>query len=82
MGHGQLSVGGAGSEVSVDARRALLGLDDAERAVIVLRFFADLSVDETAATLGIPNGTVKTRTRRAVERLRSSGLMIEVFSHE
>lgn len=45
-----------------------------ERAVIVLRFHADLSVRETAAALGVPTGTVKTRTRRALGRLRDAGL--------
>ena len=33
---------------------------------VVLRFHADLSVAQTAAALGMPEGTVKTRTRRAL----------------
>ena len=65
-----------------DVRSAVLDLDDDERAVIVLRYFVDLSVDETASTLGIPVGTVKSRSRRAVERLRSSGVLAEELADE
>lgn len=54
---------------------ALADLPTDERAVVVLRFGADLSVAEVASTLGIPKGTVKTRTRRALASLRASGLV-------
>lgn len=40
------------------------------RAVIVARFLLDWSVEETAQVLQIPTGTVKTRTHRALKRLR------------
>lgn len=40
------------------------------RAVVVARFFLDWSIEQTAAALGIPEGTVKTRQSRAVARLR------------
>jgi len=40
------------------------------RAVVVARFFLDWSVEETGAVLQIPVGTVKTRTHRALRRLR------------
>lgn len=59
-------------------RTALLALPERERAVVVLRFYADLSVEDTASVLGIPSGTVKTTTRRAVAALRESGLLTEV----
>lgn len=49
---------------------AVNGLPEKERVVIALRFFADLSEAETAATLGIPAGTVKSRLSRAMNRLR------------
>lgn len=42
-----------------------------QRAVLVLRFFCDLSVEETAETLGVPTGTVKSQTSRGLEALRS-----------
>jgi RNA polymerase sigma-70 factor, ECF subfamily len=45
------------------------------RTVIVLRFYADASVADTAAALGIPEGTVKARTRRALAVLRDRGLI-------
>jgi RNA polymerase sigma factor (sigma-70 family) len=40
------------------------------RAVIVARFFLDWSVTETSDALQIPEGTVKTRTHRALAKLR------------
>jgi DNA-directed RNA polymerase specialized sigma24 family protein len=38
--------------------------------VIALRYFAELTEEETAAALDVPRGTVKSRTARALERLR------------
>ena len=40
------------------------------RSVIILRFFAGLSQAETAAALEVPQGTVATRQRRALQLLR------------
>ncbi|MFI5959521.1 SigE family RNA polymerase sigma factor [Cryptosporangium sp. NPDC051539] len=51
--------------------RAVRTLPDGQQAVLVLRFFDDLSVAETAAALGCSDGTVKSQTARALERLRS-----------
>lgn len=53
---------------------ALAGLDAEDRAVVVLRFAVDLSVDEVAGILRTPTGTVKTRTRRALAALRAEGI--------
>jgi len=55
--------------------RALLALDADERAVVVLRFYGDLSVAQVADILAIPEGTVKTRTRTGLAALRASGLV-------
>jgi len=49
---------------------AILLLPDDLRSVIVLRFFADLTLAKTAECLDIPQGTVATRQRRALQLLR------------
>jgi RNA polymerase sigma-70 factor (ECF subfamily) len=46
-----------------------LGEDD--RLVIACRYFLELSEEETAVALGVRKGTVKSRTSRALERLRA-----------
>jgi RNA polymerase sigma-70 factor (sigma-E family) len=50
---------------------SLLGeLPPRRRSVLVLRFFQDLSVEETAELLGVSPGTVKSQTARALSYLR------------
>ena len=49
---------------------ALATLRDDDREVLGARFLLDLSEAETAETLGLPRGTVKSRTSRALGRLR------------
>jgi len=55
--------------------RALEGLDAAHREVIELAYFQGLSQREISQQTGVPLGTVKTRTSRALKRLRK-GLML------
>ena len=55
----------------IELQRALAALPRKEREVVVLRFAADLSVPQVAAVLRCPEGTVKTITRRALDRLRT-----------
>jgi RNA polymerase sigma-70 factor (sigma-E family) len=50
--------------------RALLRLSYGQRAVIVLRYWHQLSEQETAAVLGNSAGTIKSQTSRALARLR------------
>jgi len=45
-------------------------LDENDRLVIASRYLLELDCEETAAALGIPEGTVKSRLSRALTRLR------------
>jgi len=60
--------------VSADERARLLaeleGLPEQARTVLACRYLLDLSEAETAAALDVRVGTVKSRTARALERLR------------
>ncbi len=57
-----------------DARR---GLPDVQRQALILRYFVDLSVRDTAVAMRCPENTVKAHTRRALEALRPGGLVDE-----
>jgi RNA polymerase sigma factor (sigma-70 family) len=50
--------------------RVLLQLPPRQRAVLVLRYWEQMSEAETAALLGWPEGTVKSATARGLRRLR------------
>lgn len=58
-----------GSWTAWRVHRALETLPEREREVIALAYWSDLSQSEVAAKLGIPLGTVKTRTRAALAHL-------------
>ena len=61
--------------VDDETRHALLdavnGLDERDRDVLTCRYFLELSERETAEVLGLRLGTVKSRTARALGRLRA-----------
>ena len=51
-------------------RQALDKLAPNQRQVVVLRYFAELTVPEIAGAMGVKEGTVKSRLHRALSRLR------------
>jgi RNA polymerase sigma factor (sigma-70 family) len=63
------------SALAAERRTALLEalrrIPDADREVIAYRFLLELSEAETAAALGVPVGTAKSRLSRALDRLRA-----------
>jgi RNA polymerase sigma-70 factor (ECF subfamily) len=62
--------------LEADRRRALLAsleqLPDSAREILACRYLLELSEDETAAVLGVRRGTVKSRSSRALDRLREA----------
>lgn len=71
----------AGDRALVEGRHdvlaALATLPRGQRAVVVLRFYDDLTEVQTAAALGVTVGTVKSQTSRALKTLRESSLLKE-----
>jgi RNA polymerase sigma-70 factor, ECF subfamily len=61
----------ARSERAADIRTAVAALPEPYREVVVLRFFAELSLEEIAEQVDRPLGTVKTHLHRGLLRLRS-----------
>lgn len=57
-------------ELRLSLQHALAELNPLDRAVLVLRFFEDRSVEQVALDLGKNASAIKTRTARALERLR------------
>lgn len=57
------------TEAALDAARLLARLPEAQREVIVLRYYHDLTEDDVATMLDIPKGTVKSRLHQAIARL-------------
>ena len=51
-------------------RQALAQLDADQHRIVVLRYFAELTVPEIASSMGLKEGTVKSRLHRALGRLR------------
>ncbi len=69
------AAGAAGEAAAVDVRdfveRALAQLGENEQAVLRLAYFDGCTQEEIAARLGEPLGTVKSRTRSALAKLRT-----------
>lgn len=58
-----------GREQGIDLMNAVQGLDDEFRQVVALRYFRDMRIDEIAAVMDCPAGTVKSRINRALGKL-------------
>ena len=57
-------------DTRLSVRAALASLPPRQRAVVVLRYWADLTEEQTAATLGCAVGTVKSQASKAIAKLR------------
>ena len=71
------------AETSEDARRvrqAVASLPEEHRLVVELRFFAGATLDEIAAALDCPLGTVKSRLHHGLEKLRRMNLAVNLFT--
>jgi RNA polymerase sigma-70 factor (ECF subfamily) len=60
------------SERDAQVRAAVAALDEPYREVVALRFFAERSLNEIAATTDRPLGTIKTQLHRGLARLRTA----------
>jgi len=60
------------AELRREVEQALADIPERERQVLMLAYYDQLSQSEIAARLAWPLGTVKTRTRRALARLRDT----------
>lgn len=58
------------SDAVLDMRAALAALPPRQRATLVLRFYCDLNVEQTAELLGCSAGTVKSQTAKGIGALR------------
>jgi RNA polymerase sigma-70 factor (sigma-E family) len=67
--------------IDLDSRAALLdalkALGPRQRAVVVLRYWLDLTETETATALGCSVGTVKSQASRALATLRTNAHLVE-----
>ena len=89
---GEIATGDVPHRAGVDETEALLlrtsvvaavrGLPPRQRAVIALRYLADLTEAQTAAAMRCSTGTVKGYTARALAALRADPALAELFAEE
>ncbi|MGA4543216.1 SigE family RNA polymerase sigma factor [Uniformispora flossi] len=63
---------GSDPDMGLAVRVALTAVPPRQRAVLVLRYWEDLSVEETAQLLGVSPGTVKSQSARGLATLRAA----------
>lgn len=61
---------GVGNREQIERGLARLGVD--HRTILVLVYYADLSLADAAVALGVPVGTIKSRLSRALDALRAA----------
>jgi RNA polymerase sigma-70 factor (sigma-E family) len=59
-------------DAALDLRAAVAALPPRQRSTLVLRFYCDLNVDQSARLLGCSPGTVKSQTAKALNALRQA----------
>ena len=64
-------------EPSMTVKSAVENLPEELKEIIILRYFADYSVKDTATFLDLPQGTVATRSRKALELLKEDLISME-----
>lgn len=69
-------------DAKVDVASALWLLPPRQRAVLVLRFYAGLSLQETSMMLGISLSAVKTHSQRGLAQLRATGYLTTGSDHD
>lgn len=70
-GHDRAAAPGLPSDERSALMAALHSLPEKQRKVVVLRHWLGLSVEETAAELGVSSGTVKSHSSRAMAKLQA-----------
>jgi RNA polymerase sigma-70 factor (sigma-E family) len=80
--HAQPSDAYSDSDVRASVHQALAALPRKQRAVVVLRYYTDLTEAATAEALGCSIGTVKTHASRALATLRSSSALGALVTEE
>lgn len=70
LGDSRSSMPSPDSDTRLDLLAALAELSPADRTVVVLRYWEDLSVAETARLLDLTESACRARSKRALDRLR------------
>lgn len=60
------------SDEKIDLLNAIYELDEKYKTILILRYYEDLTFQQIASLLGEPIGTVKSRGRRALIKIKSS----------